>query len=119
MSAVVTDEDLLVSHCVARSLGHCAAKTTDRDKAYHSQLCRIFAETGADARGRGEAKGWEAAMRMEHPWSLLDVLRVLCLAVDHLLGQHGCDDHGHEETKAARDAGREILEAIARRGGAR
>lgn len=114
MSAVVSPEDSLNAHLMAVDYF-----SESNDPPNKESLAKFLAQVVADARGRGEAKGWEAAMRMEHPWSLLDVLRVLCLAVDHLLGQHGCDDHGHEETKAARDAGREILEAIARRGGAR
>jgi hypothetical protein len=46
------------------------------------------------------------------PWPLSDVLRRLCDAADHLLGDHNCDHHGYEEIGAARKAGRVILEAL-------
>ncbi len=38
------------------------------------------------------------------PWPLMDSIRRVCEATTHLLRDHNCDCHGHEETKAALDA---------------
>lgn len=48
------------------------------------------------------------------PWPVRDVLHVLGLAADHLLGQHGCDCHGWEEAKAARESARTLWEQLGR-----
>lgn len=45
---------------------------------------------------------------MDTPWPLPDVLGKLIHATEHLLGAHGCDAHGHEEYRAAADAGRRL-----------
>jgi len=49
------------------------------------------------------------ATGIDTAWPLRSVLNVLANAADHLLGAHGCDDHGHEETREAVTAARRFL----------
>ena len=51
----------------------------------------------------------ERLMRSDWNWPLRDIVNVLANAVDHLLGQHGCDCHGHEETRYANEGARSWL----------
>lgn len=51
-------------------------------------------------------------LQTNNPWPLSDVLAVLCGAVDHLLVDHNCDTHGHEEFNRAVNRGREILQIL-------
>lgn len=44
-------------------------------------------------------------------WPLHDVIAKLADAADHLLNDHACDTHGHEEIGVARDAARRWLTA--------
>ncbi len=46
------------------------------------------------------------------PWPIVSVLEVLANAANHLLGQHACDDHGHEETRAAEQSARGLIVAL-------
>jgi hypothetical protein len=45
-------------------------------------------------------------------WPLRDVLARLADAADHLLNDHDCDTHGHEEIGIARDVARSIVARI-------
>lgn len=49
---------------------------------------------------------------MDQPWPLTDVLEKLLEASEHLLQDHDCDVHGHEEFKIACLRGREILKTL-------
>jgi hypothetical protein len=51
-------------------------------------------------------------LREDQPWPLRDVLRRLVRGADHLLNDHNCDEQGHEELMAARDAAIEILRGL-------
>jgi hypothetical protein len=42
-----------------------------------------------------------ALLRLDQPWPLRDVIAKLVGATEHLLSDHGCDEHGHEETRRA------------------
>lgn len=48
-------------------------------------------------------------LRQDQPWPLADIVATLAGAVEHLLGQHSCDVHGHEEIRGAQEAGIEWL----------
>jgi hypothetical protein len=45
---------------------------------------------------------------MDTPWPLHDVLAKLIEATEHLLDQHNCDTHGHEEYRTAAIAGKDL-----------
>lgn len=47
---------------------------------------------------------------MDTPWPLRDVLAKLIEATEHLLDDHACDTHGHEEYRAAVNAGKKLAE---------
>lgn len=49
---------------------------------------------------------------MSTPWPLPDVLAKLIAATEHLLRDHDCDAHGHEEYKAAVDSGKTLLAGL-------
>ena len=54
---------------------------------------------------RDEARAKLAAVQgLDTPWPLLEVLRRLSDAADHLLRDHDCDAHGYEGVGLARDA---------------
>lgn len=61
----------------------------------------------------GELKAELARLRAQPlddcPWPLRDVLERLATGADHLLREHDCDQHGHEELAAARNAARSYL----------
>jgi hypothetical protein len=42
------------------------------------------------------------------PWPLVDVLDCLADAADHLLNEHNCDMHSHEQVATARDFARQF-----------
>jgi hypothetical protein len=46
---------------------------------------------------------------LDTPWPLRDVLTKLIDATEHLLDDHDCDAHGHEEYRAAAKAGKGLL----------
>lgn len=46
---------------------------------------------------------------MDTPWPLRDVLAKLIAATEHLLDDHACDTHGHEEFRTAANRGKELL----------
>ena len=80
-------------------------KTHELAKRGHQWWCGL-STLADDARRAVEA---EQAPLARGPWSLLDVLARLTAAADHLLKDHDCDTHGHEEIAAARDAARMVL----------
>lgn len=49
---------------------------------------------------------------MDQAYSLPSVIEHLCAAVDHLLVDHACDQHGHETWRAAREAAKLCLDRI-------
>lgn len=51
----------------------------------------------------------ELSSGMDTPWPLRDVLAKLIDATEHLLDDHDCDTHGHEEYRAAINAGKLLL----------
>lgn len=51
-------------------------------------------------------------LALAEPWPTKDVLARLADAADHLLRDHGCDQHGYEGINAARDAARAIAARI-------
>ncbi len=51
----------------------------------------------------------DAVLRTGEPWPLVDILRKLADAADHLLTDHDCDAHGWEGVTCARDAARALL----------
>jgi len=53
---------------------------------------------------------------MDSPWPLVEVLRRLAVAADHLLDAHDCDDEGNEEVRFAAKSAREIVTALERLG---
>jgi nucleoside-diphosphate-sugar epimerase len=81
---------------------------------------RDIAEAIAAAEERGQKKGYRAAVLTNGatPYPLLDVLRILADAADHLLKDHNCDTHGWEETHEAACAAREIIAEVVRECGA-
>lgn len=81
---------------------------------------RDIAEAIAAAEGRGQKRGYRAAVLTNGatPYPLLDVLRILADAADHLLKDHNCDIHGWEETHEAACAAREIIAEVVRECGA-
>lgn len=56
-----------------------------------------------------EIERLHAALGMDQPWPLPDVLAKLIEATEHLLKQHDCDAHGHEEYRAAADYGHALM----------
>ena len=46
------------------------------------------------------------------PWTVPDVLKKLADAADHLLQEHNCDCHGHEEIGVARDVAKAMSEVL-------
>jgi hypothetical protein len=54
----------------------------------------------------------EAALGLDTPWAILDVLSKSADALDHLLRYHDCDNHGHEEVICARAACRDIAASL-------
>lgn len=81
---------------------------------------------GAIAEWRSIAVRWERDERartaerdrllsvigMDSPWPLHDVIGKLVEATEHMLADHDCDCHGHEEFQIAARRGRELREAI-------
>jgi hypothetical protein len=53
---------------------------------------------------------------MDSTWPLVEVLRRLAVASDHLLDVHNCDDEGNEEVRFAARSAREIVTALERLG---
>lgn len=49
---------------------------------------------------------------IDRPWTTPDVLKKLADAADHLLREHDCDCHGHEEIAVARDVARAVSKAL-------
>ena len=80
-------------------------KVHELAKRGHQWWCGL-STLAEDARRAAEA---DHAPQAQGPWSLLDVLARLTDAADHLLKEHDCDAHGHEEIAAARDAARMVL----------
>lgn len=54
----------------------------------------------------------EEALAQGEPWSLRESILRMSNAVAHLLNEHGCDTHGHEGYKYARDAALATLPKI-------
>ncbi len=54
----------------------------------------------------------EDFLALSGPWPTCEVLKTLVLAAEHLLRDHDCDVHGHEEIARAAKVGRERLEAL-------
>jgi hypothetical protein len=54
----------------------------------------------------------EDGLGMSTTWPLLDVLRKLVEAGDHLMSVHSCDAHGHEELAVCVQKGREYIARI-------
>lgn len=53
---------------------------------------------------------------MDSPWPLVEVLRRLAMAADHLLDAHNCDEEGNEEVRFAAKSAMEIVTALERLG---
>ena len=62
---------------------------------------------------------FRAALALDEPYPLHDVLRILADAADHMLNVHSCDADGYETVIASRDAAREILRRLEASGGGR
>lgn len=54
----------------------------------------------------------EKVLAVGSPWPLRDVLAKLVSATEHLLQDHACDVHGHEEMKRAADEARCTLQRL-------
>lgn len=54
----------------------------------------------------------EEALALRQPWPLRDAVAKLVEAAEHLLRDHACDRHGHEELAAAMHYAAELLPKI-------
>lgn len=54
----------------------------------------------------------DAALGNGQPWPLVDVIRRLGDAAEHLLQDHACDAHGYEELRPAIEAARQYEKAL-------
>lgn len=54
----------------------------------------------------------ETILRQGQPWNLLSVLVKLADAAEHLLTNHDCDAHGHEERRSAQRHALDIVAAL-------
>lgn len=59
-----------------------------------------------------EGKAVFDLLAMDTPWSLVEVLSKLVAATNHLLYDHSCDAHGHEEYRTAALRGEQILKDL-------
>lgn len=79
---------------------------------------RLRAENAALTAAVSEARmeGYRAALLTNGstPYPLLDVLRILADATDHLFREHDCDSQGWEVRKEAAGAAREIIAEVMR-----
>ena len=66
---------------------------------------------GAEIVAPGQMSRDEFA-RMSEVWSLRQIVARLADATAHLLDDHDCDAHGHEEARYAHDAAREWLAKV-------
>lgn len=73
---------------IQRSLGATPAELHSKEKA-----ARIKAEKQRDE-----------ILRLGSPYPLTSILEILPVAINHLLGDHGCDHHGYETWMAASQA---------------
>jgi hypothetical protein len=108
--------------------GHCVVVATKMDLAGVEPDSRVglHIETWACHEEKDEfgvlwAKALQAIAReTEHEellgqdtsWPILDVIEKLTAAVDHLLADHACDQHGYEVVQGARKAAGEWLEKL-------
>jgi hypothetical protein len=67
---------------------------------------------GMPARQRASVLLRMPELRGDQPWPLVEVLRKLVESTKHLLVDHGCDRHGHEEARAAMTAAQEMVVAF-------
>jgi len=67
---------------------------------------------GMPPRQRLKVLAMTPELRGDRPWPLLEILRKLADSSDHLLRDHGCDRHGHEEVRAAVRSARGIIAAF-------
>ena len=80
-------------------------------------LAEAIGNATAAIDGPDAAEALRLAMRLDQPYSILDVLKVLAEAVDHLEDAHDCDGDGWENRRRCRDAAREIVTALEATGG--
>lgn len=66
-------------------------------------------EADATEAYRAQIERLRAALSMDAPWPLPDVLEKLVEAVEHLLSAHSCDTHGYESYVVAIACGKAVL----------
>jgi hypothetical protein len=76
---------------------------------YKLHRFRLAADTEAGSANSRAPRSGGARAGEDTAWPLRDVLEKLADAANHLLGEHDCDCHGHEEIAQARDAARRIM----------
>ena len=64
----------------------------------------IDALTAERARAEMAEKQRDEILRLGSPYPLTSILEILPVAINHLLGDHGCDHHGYETWMAASQA---------------
>ena len=74
--------------------------------------CEAKLEFVEEALEKAEAKLDFYLLDADTPWTVVDVLKKLADAADHLLHHHDCDCHGHEEIAVARDVAKAMSKSL-------
>ena len=85
--------------------GSCLHEATNPDSMSRCRAALVARITTLEAR-------LEKVLAVGSPWPLRDVLAKLASATEHLLQDHACDVHGHEEMKRAADEARCTLQRL-------
>ena len=90
-----------------------AADEIDRQRAQIARLEELHAlYQDKVQRQRAEIERIREVFGMSEPWPLNDILAKLVEATQHLLDDHNCDTHGHEEFRHAASGGKACLSRI-------
>jgi hypothetical protein len=65
------------------------------------------ADTAEQRAAWAEIERLGKTLRLDKPWPLVDTVVILARAAKHLLDDHDCDLHGHEEVRSAIEAAEE------------
>jgi hypothetical protein len=85
----------------------------DFHKREHSRMrVDVEIQVAENRKLRSDLARLTAALGLDTPYPLAEVLEQLTDAAEHLLGHHSCDTHGHEGIRDAMLSARRILGAL-------